>query len=141
MGMKKRYLSLLLCTVLLWGSVPKAEAKAGKYVALTFDDGPSGALTRELLAGLKERGVKASFFLCGYRVEQYPKLAAQILQEGHEIGTHSDTHRFFGKLTAEEINRDLAASVEKIRRATGKNPTLLRPPGGIYKKSVLAKTC
>ncbi|MBR4309149.1 MAG: polysaccharide deacetylase family protein [Oscillospiraceae bacterium] len=139
--MGKHCLCVLLCVLLLWGSVGRAEAKNGKYVALTFDDGPSGAFTRELLAGLKERGVKATFFLCGYRVDQYPKLAAQIAREGHEIGTHSDAHKFFGKMSQWEIDRDLAASVEKIRKATGKDPTLLRPPGGIYSRSVLGKTC
>ncbi len=139
--MGKRCLSLLLCLLLLWGSVGKAEAKEGKYVALTFDDGPSGAFTRELLAGLKERDVHATFFLCGYRVEQYPQLTAQIAREGHEIGTHSDSHTFFSQLSQWELQKDLCASVEKIRKATGKEPTLLRPPGGIYSKSALAKTC
>ncbi len=141
MGMGKRCLSLLLCLLLLWGSLKKAEAKEGKYVAITFDDGPSGVFTRELLAGLKERDVHATFFLCGYRVEQYPQLTAQIARDGHEIGTHSDAHSFFSQLTQWELQKDLQASVEKIRKATGKEPALLRPPGGIYNKSALGKTC
>lgn len=140
MGMKKLCRLLLLLLVIRWGIMPSAGAEERKYVALTFDDGPSGHLTAELLEGLEERGIKATFFLCGYRVDQFPALTKRIAAQGHEIGTHSDAHRFFSKMSPEEICRDLSASVEKIEKVTGKRPKLLRPPGGIYDKKILAKT-
>ena len=49
------------------------QAASVKYVALTFDDGPSGRYTRELLDGLQQRGAKATFLLCGYRIREYPE--------------------------------------------------------------------
>ena len=60
--------------------LPVQAAAAEKYVALTFDDGPSGRFTRRLLEGLYEREAKATFFLCGYRMQQYPELTERIYQ-------------------------------------------------------------
>lgn len=131
---------LLAILCLPVAGVSAEEEKAEKYVALTFDDGPSGHFTRDLLDGLAEREIRATFFLCGYRVEQFPNLAARIAQEGHEIGSHSDRHSFFSSLSPAEVCADLHAAREKILAATGQEPTLLRPPGGIYDAAVIAKT-
>ena len=57
-------------------------------VALTFDDGPHPAYTSRLLDGLKERGVKATFFLIGKSAEKYPELVQRMAEEGHLIGNH-----------------------------------------------------
>lgn len=116
------------------------QAAGPQYVALTFDDGPSGRFTAALLDGLAQRQVPATFFLCGYRVEQYPELAARIAAEGHEIGLHGDTHRYFTDLSPTEICQDLSAAREKILAATGQEPTLLRPPGGLYDLERLHQT-
>ena len=78
----RRILSIILCFSLL--CFPRARAEATKYVALTFDDGPSGRFTRRLLQGLEERQVQATFLLCGYRLKIYPKLAQQIFDAGHD---------------------------------------------------------
>ena len=117
----------LLCFGLLCPC--KASAAEGpKYIALTFDDGPSGQYTRRLLEGLAERGAKATFFLCGYRVEQYPDLAERIWKEGHEIGIHGYSHRDMRPMS----RRDIAAEIQKTRALLPpKCPIkLLRPPGG-----------
>ena len=126
----------LLPLVGLFG-VASAE---GKFVAITFDDGPSGRFTTALLDGLEQRKVKATFFLCGYRVDLYPELTKRIASEGHEIGTHSDAHIFFSELSPAQLCEDLTASMEKLEKATGKRPTLLRPPGGIYDREALKQT-
>ncbi len=134
----KRFLCALLLLALL---TPCARAEsAKKAVALTFDDGPSGKFTERLLSGLRERGVSATFFLCGYRVEQYPQLAARIAREGHEIGSHGDTHRYFTQMSARELCAELSRAQEKIGAACGVSPTLLRPPGGLYDMVALQKT-
>ena len=70
----KRLLCLLAALAVL---LPRGHAAEHPCVALTFDDGPSGALTERLLDGLAARGVHATFFLCGYRIDLYPELAAR----------------------------------------------------------------
>ena len=134
-----RKLLLLIGLLPLLGLMGAGSAE-GKFVAITFDDGPSGRFTERLLQGLEQRKVKATFFLCGYRVDQFPTLAKEIAQKGHEIGTHSDAHKYFSEMSPVELCRDLTASMEKLERVTGQRPTLLRPPGGIYDRKVLQQT-
>lgn len=69
-----------------------AMDELAKKVAITFDDGPNPDYTEELLSGLKERGVSATFFLLGKEVEQYPEIVKKIHEGGHLIGTHSYEH-------------------------------------------------
>ncbi len=133
----KIFLCILLSFALL---LPAVASDQPKYIALSFDDGPSGHFTSDLLDGLAQREIKASFFLCGYRVEQFPTLTKRIATEGHEIGTHGDTHRFFSELSPTEVCEDLQTSVAKIEAVTGKRPELLRPPGGIYDTKILQQT-
>ena len=133
----KRLLCLLAALAVL---LPRGHAAEHPCVALTFDDGPSGALTERLLDGLAARGVHATFFLCGYRIDLYPELAARIAAEGHETGTHGDTHSYFTSMSRAEVCRDLSEARRKLMEATGRAPTLLRPPGGLYDAAVLQQT-
>lgn len=118
---------LILCFNLL--CVPVRAAENERLVALTFDDGPSGRFTRKLLDGLDERGASATFFLCGYRVEQYPDLTQQIVQEGHEIGLHGYSH----KCMRDMCQRDTALEIRKVVELLpdGCEIAFLRPPGGL----------
>ena len=122
----RRFIGILLCLCLM----TPVSAKAEKYVALTFDDGPSGRFTRELLDGLKERDVKATFLLCGYRIKDYPKEAQRIADEGHEIGLHGYSHGCMAKMCAEELEREIADTLALLPE--GCRPVFLRPPGGKY---------
>lgn len=97
-------------------------------MALTFDDGPSGRFTRTLLDGLAQRGVKATFLLCGYRIKDYPKEAARIAREGHEIGLHGYSHRNMADMEQEELEREIADTMALL--PDGCRPVFLRPPGG-----------
>lgn len=133
----RRILCILICVIFL---CPCARAEEDRYLVLTFDDGPSGHFTADLLDGLQERNVKATFFLCGYRIDQFPTLTARIAEEGHEIGAHGDTHSYFSDLSPSELCRDLNACVGKIEAITGFRPTLLRPPGGLFDLKQLART-
>ena len=131
----------LLALLLSAGAWAETEDKmvqepAG-YVALTFDDGPSGALTQRLLDGLRERGAKATFFLCGYRMEQYPDAMERYLEEGHELGVHSTVHTDLTKLTPEQLREDMTGTAQMIEEMTGIRPVLMRPPGGAYDEKVL----
>lgn len=125
-------IAALLCAALLFlpVSVQATEEPAPRYVALTFDDGPSGPITQQLLDGLAQRNAKATFFLCGYRLEKYPDLAAQIAAGGHELGCHGYSHKLFPQLCERELLQELVLSNLLIQEQTGQTPTLLRPPGG-----------
>ena len=105
-------LSLLVLTV-------PARAAEEKWVALTFDDGPSGALTEQLLDGLSVRSIHATFFVCGYRVAQYPAALRRIAADGHEIGLHSDKHDYMQHMTFAEVTDDLTRWTRtcSVRRA------------------------
>ena len=110
-----------------------------KYVAITFDDGPSGSITETLLDGLAKRGAKATFFLCGYRIDTYGSLPQKILDGGHEIGLHTDNHATLTKLSAAKVRKELQDVLDMLPE--GANVTLMRPPGGAFNsttKSVCA---
>ena len=120
----RRWVALFLCLALIC----PARAKAEQYVALTFDDGPSGRLTRALLDGLAERQVKATFLLCGYRLKDYPQDASRIFQEGHEIGLHGYSHACMGDMCRQSLRRELEDTLALL--PPGCAPVFLRPPGG-----------
>lgn len=122
----RRFLSIFLCLSLL--SIPSARAQEGKYVALTFDDGPSGRFTRRLLVGLEQRQVQATFLLCGYRLEIYPELAQQIFDAGHEIGLHGYSHKDMATLSRKQLEQEIEDTRKLLPK--GCRATFLRPPGG-----------
>lgn len=122
----RRILILLLCAAAL--CVPVRAAEEEKLVALTFDDGPSGRFTRALLDGLEQRGAKATFLLCGYRMEIYPELTDRIRSEGHEIGLHGYSHCPMDKMSRRELNVEIEKTFGLIPQ--GCEVVFLRPPGG-----------
>ena len=118
----RRIFALFLSLLLL--PLP-AKAAETKYVALTFDDGPSGKYTRALLY---DRGVKATFLLCGYRMKDYPDITQRIFDEGHEIGYHGYSHNNMQQMSRRDIARELDES--RALLPEGCTPVFLRPPGG-----------
>lgn len=139
----KKLAALVLSLAVLCGAAGAEELPEGgersatKYVALTFDDGPTGALTAELLDGLKERYVSATFFLCGYRAEQYPELVRRIAEEGHEAAIHGWRHVYLHRLPQEEIRDELKGTADLIEELTGERPELFRPPGGLCSETLM----
>jgi peptidoglycan/xylan/chitin deacetylase (PgdA/CDA1 family) len=102
----------------------------GPYIAMTFDDGPSAILTPKLLDLLAAHHIKATFFVIGENVAEYPEIVARAAREGHEIANHSWSHPNFGKMSDESVRRQLQQTDDAIKNATGRRPTLLRPPYG-----------
>ena len=102
----------------------------GPYIAMTFDDGPSAMLTPKLLDLLAAHHIKATFFVIGENVAEHPEIVARAAREGHEIGNHSWSHPNFGKMSDESVRRQLWQTDDAIKNATGKRPTLMRPPYG-----------
>ena len=107
----------------------------GPYIAMTFDDGPSEATTPRLLDILKERHIKATFFMIGQNAERNPDIVRRILAEGHEIGNHSWTHPQLSKLPNDRVTEELNKTQDAIRNACGYTPTLMRPPYGAITKT------
>ncbi len=108
---------------------------SGKYIAMTFDDGPHPHNTPRLLDMLRARNIKATFFVIGKSVEEYPQVVRRTVAEGHEIGNHSQTHRLLSKLSDTEISLEVSRCQNAVEQASGIKPRILRPPyGGLIQR-------
>ncbi len=105
-------------------------------VALTFDDGPHPVMTPWILDLLDRYNYRATFFLVGKQAVMYPELVREIVERGHQIGSHSHTHCNLCTLDRLGIEQELVRSRAAIRQACGKTVTIFRPPGGNYNASV-----
>ena len=128
----RRFAVLLMILSLL--VLPVQGAPRLKLVALTFDDGPSGRFTQALLDGLQQRGAKATFFLCGYRMVQYPEVTQRIFDEGHEIGYHGYSHDSMKNMSRVTIAGEIIESQKLLPEDC--DPVFLRPPGGFVTDGV-----
>ena len=107
-----------------------------KYIALTFDDGPSAATTPQVLKVLAEKDVKATFFLLGQNAKEYPEIVNQIQKDDHEIASHSYSHPQLTALTAEQVVKEVRDTDKAIFNATGILPRTFRPPYGAVNSDV-----
>ena len=130
----RRWIGIFLCIVLL--CMPVKAKPEPKYVALTFDDGPSGRYTRQLLEGLEQRGVKATFLLCGYRVQEDAETTKRIFNAGHEIGLHGYSHKSMGNMSKKDIAEELRQTMDLLPE--GCEPVFFRAPGGQVTPAVKA---
>ncbi len=105
-----------------------------KRVAITFDDGPDEKYTELLLDGLKSRGVKATFFVVGKKIEGNESIIRRMKEEGHLIGNHSYNHSELYKLSLEEATKEIKKTNELIYEITGYCPEFLRPPFGSWNR-------
>lgn len=98
---------------------------------LTFDDGPSGENTERILDTLKERNVKATFFVIGEYVRKYPETARRIVREGHTIGIHCDVHDYKALYASvDSYLEDFRRAYDTVYEVTGVEAKLFRFPGG-----------
>lgn len=98
-------------------------------IALTFDDGPS-IYTEDLSEGLKERKVKASFFLLGMNIEGNEKAVKKLQEDGHLLANHSYHHVQLNKLPTSEACQEILKTNNRIFEITGNYPMYVRPPFG-----------
>lgn len=106
------------------------------YIALTFDDGPSPETTPRLLAMLKARGIKATFFVLGNMAAKHPEVLKMIADEGHEIGNHSWSHPQLTRIPAAAADKQVGDTSALVEEVTGKKPRYLRPPYGSMKPAL-----
>ncbi|MFZ0829080.1 MAG: polysaccharide deacetylase family protein [Verrucomicrobiia bacterium] len=104
-----------------------------KAVWLTIDDGPHPEDTPQLLKLLKKYNARATFFVIGRRVQEYPELARAILRDGHSLANHTQTHPvlFFWSFLETWLTREIDQCSQALREATGEPPRWFRAPAGM----------
>lgn len=105
-------------------------------VALTFDDGPHPHYTEQLLDGLKEREVKATFFVTGEHAKLHPEIIERMHEEGHLIGNHTYSHIQLRDNNREEFKEELVRTNKIISEITGEEIQYVRPPYGVWDKKL-----
>ena len=103
-------------------------------IALTFDDGPHPVYTPMLLDGLKERGIKASFFLIGKNIEGREDIVRRMDEEGHLIGNHTYSHVKLTSLSVSDACEELLKTSRLVKSITGHGTEFMRPPFGEWEK-------
>jgi cellulose synthase/poly-beta-1,6-N-acetylglucosamine synthase-like glycosyltransferase/peptidoglycan/xylan/chitin deacetylase (PgdA/CDA1 family) len=97
-------------------------------VALTFDDGPHEVATAKVLDVLKEANAPATFFIIGSAALSSPGLLNRMVNEGHQIGSHTFLHPHLESVQPWQVNLELNATQRLIAGQTGRNTRLFRPP-------------
>ncbi len=113
---------------------------ATKRIALTFDDGPHPIYTIKLLDGLKERGVKATFFILGTNAANNSDILKRMSEEGHLIGNHTFSHVQLSKVSVDKAINEINDTNSIIEGSTGVAPRFIRPPYGSLPRSLQAET-
>lgn len=153
MEIKKRIKSCMIMIILLgiicifgymkqekievMGKIIREEGS--KKIALTFDDGPHPFYTRQLIQGLEERDVKATFFITGKNVEAYPEIVQELHDGGHLIGNHTYNHTQLTRSNEESFKQEIIKTNEAIKEVTGEDTIYIRPPYGSWNKEFEAE--
>lgn len=133
------FISILLIEFILFNGFSNlseynaAPIENKKIIYLTFDDGPS-TTTNKILDILKEKNVKATFFLIGKEIKDLEPTVKRIHNEGHSIGLHTYTHKI-GYIYSSEENfiKEMIDCRNEINRVTGTSPNIIRFPCGSRK--------
>lgn len=107
-----------------------------KKIAITFDDGPHPVYTEKLLDGLKERDVKATFFVLGEKAKEHPEIIERMQEEGHIIGNHTYTHIQLRSGNREKFRNELVLTNQVIQEITKQEVQYVRPPYGTWDKKL-----
>lgn len=113
-----------------------AFAAYEKSVALTFDDGPGYKTTMALLDGLKERDVRATFFVVGNNIEKRNEVITRMYEEGHTIGNHTFSHVQLDEVNISCAVKEIMDTNQIIYDLTGEYPKFFRPPYGKWTESL-----
>ncbi|MFJ7640095.1 polysaccharide deacetylase family protein [Peribacillus sp. NPDC046944] len=107
-----------------------------KVIALTFDDGPHPDNTTAILKSLNKHQAHATFFVLGSRVEHYPEVLQKMIAQGNEIGNHSWDHPQLTRLNKKKIKSQINKTQLAVLKASGYEPSLIRPPYGAINDKV-----
>jgi peptidoglycan/xylan/chitin deacetylase (PgdA/CDA1 family) len=111
------------------GSI-NGSLRPSRTVALTFDDGPDPIVTPQLLDLLRDRDLRATFFVLMDRVDRYPELVRRMVAEGHEVALHADHHDRLTEIPARTVRARLIVARDRLERVTGQPVRFFRPPFG-----------
>ncbi len=111
-----------------FGSFPYMASTTEKVVALSFDDGPNEPFTSQIAAFLRSRSVQATFFQVGRCVERHPEVTLRLVSDGHAIGSHSYSHKFWHCLSWSRQREDIEKGQQAVASLIGRRPRLFRPP-------------
>lgn len=109
-------------------------------VALTFDDGPHPSYTKKLLDGLKERGVKATFFVVGENIPGREEIIKQMWEDGHLIGNHTWDHEDISKMSPQEACAEFQKTSNLVKKITGAGTAYVRAPFGNWDDALNCET-
>ncbi len=127
-------LALLLAYLFLprvdlpWRQLRRVRGR--RRVALTIDDGPHPESTPALLDALRAARVRATFFLVGAAVEQWPDLARRIVDDGHAVGNHTMRHRLLTFRTTAQVEDEIVSCQRALARLGAGGVRWFRPPHG-----------
>jgi peptidoglycan/xylan/chitin deacetylase (PgdA/CDA1 family) len=116
-----------------WGPVVRCFETGTREVWLTIDDGPSPAHTLQILDSLHEHGARATFFVIGESVEEYPHLLTKILTRGHLVANHTFSHPSgtFWCAAPKTIAREIDACARTLRSTPERPARFFRSPAGL----------
>lgn len=108
-----------------------------KKIALTFDDGPHPSKTDKILDLLEQYHIHATFFVIGQNVAAYPQVVLREIEEGHEIGNHTYSHKSLYRCQKDTVEKEIISTEEILLEKTGYVPRVFRPPEGAYTCDIL----
>ncbi|MBD2164530.1 polysaccharide deacetylase family protein [Calothrix membranacea FACHB-236] len=120
----------------LGATIKAAKLTQGqKVIALTFDDGPWPESTAQVLDILKKNDIKATFFVVGQNVKNFPDILKQVAAEGHTIANHT-WHHWYHFMNPQTAAYEVDHTTDIIFKTTGVKTNLFRPPGGMMHNGV-----
>ncbi|MDL2280483.1 polysaccharide deacetylase family protein [Selenomonadales bacterium OttesenSCG-928-I06] len=120
-----------------YGPIVSHGSSNEKIIALTFDDGPYSPYTEQILDVLKEKNVKATFFIVGHNAASNPEIVKRIVSEGHQIGNHTYNHIDLLKTSNKEMIEELSSTNKILFEITGQEVKIMRPPFGAKDANVV----
>ncbi|MBE7057095.1 MAG: polysaccharide deacetylase [Ruminococcaceae bacterium] len=108
-----------------------------KYIYLTFDEGYENGYTDDILDTLREKNVKAIFFITGDYFQKCPELIRRMVEEGHEVGNHTVNHPSLADISRSEAEYEILELSRQFKHKYNKNMRFLRPPKGEYDEAVM----
>ena len=106
-------------------------------ISLSFDAAWGNEDTKKILHVLQKNNVKVTFFMTGGWIEKYPDDVKAIAAAGHDLGNHSENHKQMSQLSAEQCKEEIMKPHEKVKKLTGKDMILFRPPYGAYNDTLI----
>ena len=136
------FISIICCSFINFASaenklVFKSNSNDQMKIAITFDDGPHPRKTEKILNILDQFDVKATFFVIGVNVNNYPNVIKKVLSNGHELGKHTYSHKVLKSLAIDKIQSELYDTEDALYKLCMYKPTLLRPPCGLYDSNLV----